>query len=150
MPRIIAFTLVACVCMLMATPAAEAQGRGSAPEQVWDAIDDWNQEFEEAFERRDAGALADLFTEDATIIEPYRPGVHGREAIRMYFEYYLDFGLDSIVGRTEEVYGDGDTAVEIGTSWATLRGSRISESRYMGVFKRQDDRWLLHRVVSNK
>jgi ketosteroid isomerase-like protein len=105
---------------LGAAPAAEAQAGDDASAELWDAIDDWNAAFDTAFERRDVDAITALFTEDAAIVEPMRAAVRGRANIADYFAYYLDVGLDRIESRTEEIFGDGDTAVEIGTSRAYI------------------------------
>ena len=118
-----------------------------APETVREAIAAWNDTLEDAFARGDAEAIAGMFTEDAVIVEPLRPPVRGRQAIRDYFQYFMEFGLEDLRSVTEEVFGDDETAIEIGRNVVYLRGGTRSTSRFMCLYRHVDGRWLVHRVV---
>jgi uncharacterized protein (TIGR02246 family) len=135
---------------LETTPVSASSGWERTSTELAGAIGDWNDAFAGAFARRDADAIAALFTEDAVIIDPLRPLVRGRDNIAEYFDYFFEVGFDKISTRTNEVFGDDETAVEVGTACAYFQGSAVAESRYMAIFKRAGDRWLLHRILSNQ
>jgi uncharacterized protein (TIGR02246 family) len=134
--------------MLGGLPALAADDEGVSVE-IREEIRAWSDALEDAFESGDAAALAAMFTEDATISEPLRPTVRGREAIRDYFQYYIEFGIDGFNSRIDELYGDDETVVEIGRNRVYWHGERTGTSRYMCLYKKVDGRWLMHRVVGS-
>ncbi|MCP4573639.1 MAG: nuclear transport factor 2 family protein [bacterium] len=142
-------TLVAFVLTALLCSGAVATAGETVSKEIEEQIIAWNDDLEDAYVRGDAAAIAALFTEDATVFEPMRPAVHGREAIREYFQYYLDFGVEEIRSRTDEIYGDDESVMEIGRNHAYVRGERTPGSRYMCLYKKVDGRWLAHRVVGS-
>ena len=63
----------------------------------------------EAFNRRDADALAAFYTDDAINHQVAEAPVHGRAAIRQMF---VDaFALAEMVCEIENLFGDGDWAI---------------------------------------
>lgn len=63
----------------------------------------------EAFNRADAGALAELYHEDAVNHQVAEAPVEGRAAIRAMFE--REFAAAEMVCLPEAVYEDGDVAI---------------------------------------
>lgn len=144
--RSLSIGLALAVLLSALVPVGEAIDE-EAPREVWRAIAEWNREFETALAQRDLAAVGGLFTKDAVLHEMLRPPVRGRQAIVDHLAYYLDMGNLRIESRTEEVYGNGDSAVEIGRSTAFLNGARVGGDRYMSLFRKVDGRWLLHRHI---
>jgi uncharacterized protein (TIGR02246 family) len=64
-----------------------------------------------ALNDRDAGAAASYFHEDATVLAPGLPVVHGPQAVRGYCADIITAGVSSPVMRTDEVSELGDGAV---------------------------------------
>jgi uncharacterized protein (TIGR02246 family) len=102
-----------------------------------------------ALRAADAERLTDCFTEDAEIVEPGRPAVHGRQAIAEYWRYHLKLGAWDKHSVTEDVFGAGDTALETGHSTNYLDGRQVSRSRHMVLYRFEDGRWRFHRVFTN-
>jgi uncharacterized protein (TIGR02246 family) len=135
---------------LLLVSGAVAQ-RGSAPADIRAAIDAANREFRDALANGDVDDLVELFTRDARIMAPLQPTVKGRAAIREYMAYWIEFGIRDVKIVTEEIYGSGDTAVEIGYSTPVLAdGVELPRTRDMAVWKYEDDRWRVHRLLSNQ
>ena len=72
--------------------------------------------FEDAFNRGDLAALADLYTEDATVLPPDSAPVSGRQAIQRFWQGIQDSGFRQAALRVRQVQADGDLAVEVGTA----------------------------------
>ncbi len=139
--------LLALLALIPDSPAAARSERSA----IRDAIDEGNNALAKALQEGDAAGAAKLFTKDARLIEHLRPTVHGRQAIEDYFDYWIHVGVNDIHVFTEEIHGSGDTAVEIGRSYALLEnGLKGGESRYMAVWKKEKGRWLIHRVLANQ
>jgi len=83
------------------------------------AIETTQLQFAAAFLRRDFDALAALYTDDAVVMPPNEPAVHGRTALKAWmaaFPVVTDFTLST--GRIE---GRADLAYVRGTYTMTLR-----------------------------
>lgn len=104
-------------------------------------IDQW----EERFNAGDAAGLAGLYSEDAQLLPPGAGIVHGRSAIQAFWQQAIDAaqGEDSL--ETLELHELGDVAVEIGT-YAEDGGDY---GKYMVVWKKHGDQWLIHRDIWN-
>jgi len=134
------------VLLSVLAPVAGASDE-DASREIWRAIADWNRDFETALARRDLETIGELFTEDVVSHEMLRPPIRGRQTMVDHLAYYLDMGNLRLESRTEEVYGNGDTAVEIGRTTAFLNGAQVGGNRYMTLFKKVDGSWRLHRHV---
>ena len=103
-------------------------------------------EWKNAVVRRDAHAIGELYTADATLVTQDRPEVTGRQAITQLYQSYLDFGLATIEVNPREMYTVGAMICELGTSDAlTASGHVLSRSRYMTLWKKEDGKWRVHR-----
>lgn len=108
----------------------------------------------EAFERKDAAAMAACYTEDAVLMPPNHPAVVGREAIEAHFrEGFARFDA-KLATEIEEIEVAGD--------WAWLRTRLRQEitprggkpmtftAKALVVARRQDDgSWKYHRDIFN-
>jgi uncharacterized protein (TIGR02246 family) len=141
--------LVLPLLLVTATSADRDSDRGLA--EIRAAIDEANLEFREGFRNADVDQLAELFTRDARLMPPLLPSVVGREAIRDYMQYWVEYGIRDIKIVTEEVYGSGDTAFEISRSTPVLStGEELPRSRDMVVWKHEEGRWRVHRIMSTR
>jgi uncharacterized protein (TIGR02246 family) len=98
--------------------------------------------------RRDADAIAGLYTADALLLPPNRPAVSGRDGIRAWFLALPAFSR--MATDTVEIDGRADLAVARATFAMTLPlpGQPAIEERgkILQVLRRQPDgRWLIWR-----
>ncbi len=108
------------------------------------------REYDEAFNKRDASALASLYLEDAQIIAADHEIIKGRQAIENYWKQDLasvDFKQTSTVVEVED---HGTVAVETGT-WAGWKsdGTAADKGKYLLVWKRDGATWRIHRETWN-
>jgi ketosteroid isomerase-like protein len=99
--------------------------------------------FCEALTQRDADAAASCFHEDATVLAPGVPVVHGANAVRGYCADIIAAGVSSPMMRTDEVSELGDGAVsEYGHYEMDIRppGAEpfADHGKYMIVYRRDD------------
>ncbi len=110
---------------------------------VEQAIRDGGRRFVEAYNRGDAAAAADHYTEDAKLLPPNLEMVSGKEAIRGFWKTAMDMGVRRINLETEEVGYDGDLAYVRGVSTVTIQpegGQEVTHrGKYLVALKRQAD-----------
>ena len=113
---------------------------GTRIEQV---IEDGTKAFVEAFNRGDAVAIADFYTEDAKLLPPNMEMVSGKQAIQAFWESAWQMGVRSLNLETVEVGFDGDLAYERGVSTVNIQpeGAQATTVRgkYLVILKRQTD-----------
>ena len=117
------------------------------------AIETTQLQFAAAFLRRDFDALGALYTDDAVVMPPNEPAVHGRTAVKAWmaaFPVVTDFTLSA--GRIE---GRADLAYVRGTYTMTLRpeGAQtpvMVRGKYLEIRRRQSNgEWLLEADMFN-
>jgi len=121
--------------------------QGSSTE-IQAAIEAANELFMATFNRGDAAALADLYTENGQLLPAGSDFVTGKEAIRNFWQAIMDMGIKSAALETIEVEGHGDTAIDEGKY--TLRGesgSVLDRGKYIVIWKQQAGQWKLHRDI---
>ena len=121
--------------------------QGSSTE-IQTAIEAANELFMATFNRGDAAALADLYTEKGQLLPTGSDVVTGKEAIQDFWQGAMDMGINSARLETIEVEGHGDTAIDEGKY--TLRGesgSVLDRGKYIVIWKQQAGQWKLHRDI---
>jgi uncharacterized protein (TIGR02246 family) len=110
--------------------------------------------FAEAYNAGDADALAAAYTEDAVLLPPNAPAVSGRDGIREFWA--ADSANAQAAGLKFVFPGDGpaevsgDLAYESGSfKVVDASGAAVATGKYIGVFKKQDGKWLLFRDTWN-
>ena len=104
--------------------------------------------FVEAYNRGDAAAAADHYTEDAKLLPPNQEMVSGKRAIQEFWQTAMDMGVRRInLGNVEVVY-DGNVAYVRGVSTVTIQpegGREMTErGKCLVALKRQaDGSWKL-------
>lgn len=105
--------------------------------------------FTEAFERRDAEALARLHTAGASLLPEHRDAVEGRPALERYWRGVMESGMRRL--RLEPVEADriGESAYEVGRYALEGEAGALDEGKVLAVWKREGGSWKLHRAIWN-
>jgi len=138
--RLLPAWLVA-VCMLFSHSAHA--------DSVREAVESGNRAFIAAFLRGDARAVAELYTEDAQVIAPGAPIASGRPAIAAAWQATIDTGVKDLALQTAQVESSGDLACETGIVRLVAKDGKVTEGRYVVVWKRDVGQWKLHRDIWN-
>jgi uncharacterized protein (TIGR02246 family) len=125
-------------------------GTAARSQEVRQAVDAGNRAFIAAFLRGDAGAVADLYTENAHVIAPGAPVARGRAAIASAWQRSMDAGVKDLSLATAEVESSGDLACETGAVRLVAKDGTVTEGRYVVVWKRTNGTWKLHRDIWNE
>jgi uncharacterized protein (TIGR02246 family) len=134
-------TALASVCLVNAAHAES--------ENVRKAIEAGNRAFVAAFLNRDSTTIANLYTEDAQVIPPGSPVATGRPAIAAFWQSSIESGIKGIALETAAVESVGDLAYETGTVRLTGKDGAVAGARYVVVWKRVGEQWMLHRDIWN-
>jgi ketosteroid isomerase-like protein len=119
------------------------------PANVREAIETGNRAFIAAFLKGDSRAIARLYTEDAQVIPPDALLATGRPAIAEFWQGSIESGIKGIALETTAVESAGDLAYETGTVRLTARDGAVTQARYVVVWKRVGEKWMLHRDIWN-
>ena len=95
------------------------------------------REFEAAFNRRDAAALAAMYTEDATLLPPGSEMVSGRQAIQQFWQGAFDMGVSGGELRPQQIEARDDLAYEMSTATLRMGDAGTQAVKYVVVWKRQ-------------
>lgn len=121
----------------------------ASAEDVRQAVEAGNRAFVAAFLRGDASAVADRYTEDAQVIAPGAPIATGRAAIAEFWQSSIASGIKDLILETTGVESDGNLAYETGVVRLVPNEGTTTAARYVVVWKRIGERWLLHRDIWN-
>jgi uncharacterized protein (TIGR02246 family) len=120
---------------------------------VREQIERANHGFVEAFNKGDVAGAVGVYTEDATILPPGSPRVHGRDGIRWFWQSVMDSGVRSVALQTDDLEVAGEMAREIGTATLTVSPEGGEEQtltvKFVVVWKRQGDDWRWHTDIWN-
>ena len=109
-----------------------------------------NRRFVEAFKRRDAAAVAALYTRDAQLLPPNSDFVSGGDGIRAIWQGVMEMGIRQAQLQTVGLETQGDIAIELGRYTLLLEGGQVADSgKYLVVWKAEGGSWKLHRDVWN-
>ena len=102
-------------------------------------LEDFDEAYNEAFNRGDAAACAAFFTEDVILMSPNAPMTRGRAAFEEIYRARIQ--ADSGGAHTNDLveYGhDGDLAYQVGT-YAVEGAEPAEQGKFLNVLKRQPD-----------
>jgi uncharacterized protein (TIGR02246 family) len=108
-----------------------------------------NQRFVGAFRQHDVAAMAQCYTENAQLLPAHSDFVKGRVAIQQFWQGILEMALQGAELETIEVEGFGDTAIEVGNYTLSGDAGIADRGKYIVVWKREEDRWRMHRDIWN-
>jgi uncharacterized protein (TIGR02246 family) len=105
-----------------------------------EAIKKLGDDYAEAHQRGDGGALAGMFWDDAVIIPPGKSAVIGRAAIDDFFSGTT--GGADLTNETAQIEVAGDLAYDYGTASWTEDGQRRL-LHYVDVYRLKDGVWKM-------
>jgi len=112
-------------------------------------ISNAGRRFLRLFARNDVAGIAACYTEDAQMLVANMKAVRGRAAIEAVFKFTGGQG-HSLEFQTHELEVLGTTAVEVGAyTRRQSDGSTIDHGKYMVIWKRVAEDWLIHRDMFN-
>ncbi len=113
------------------------------------------REYEDTYRRRDFRAMANFYTEDATLMPAGQETVRGRFAIEQVLQALYDqMGVEDFTMDINAVESSGDLAYESGTATLRLRPTNgvaaARTIRYLVIWKRQaTGQWQIAVDISN-
>ena len=140
-------TLILCGTLLALGSPALGQDASDADA----AIRAGSQQWSAAWNAGDAAAITALYAKDAVVMAPGTEPATGHEAIEEGFRQGLEAAPGSqIIIETLEVMAANDWAVEVGTSVTNAAdGAHLDHGRYVAVWKKVGDKWMLYRDIWN-
>ena len=109
-----------------------------------------NDEFQAAFERSDAAAIARLYTSNGVLLPTGTESIQGTAGIQAFWQGALEMGIKRVKLDSKDVEELTDTAIELGNY--TLFGPNqqvLDKGKYLVVWKEQQGRWKLHQDIWN-
>src|SRR5262245_49729228 len=109
--------------------------------------------FEKAANAKDAATIANMYTEDATLLPQGFAPVKGRKNIQQFWEGFFAAGASDAKLRVVEISAAGDIAYEIGGWEANMPqpqgGAARTQGKYVVIWKRQGDGVRMHVDIFN-
>lgn len=118
---------------------------------IREAIKLAEEKFSAAYNRGDAAAVAELYTERGQVLLSNFDVVTGRQAIRMIWQGAMSvMGIKGMVLETVEVEQHGGTAHEVGKHTLLRKNGRVMDvGKYIVIWKQEAGEWKLHRDIMN-
>ena len=124
-----------------------------------DTINATNQAFMDAYNGKDAKAVAELYTKDAIVFPPNMVRVKGRENIAKLWQGAMDVGMTDRKLICDEVAENGDNGYDSGTYTLKIPmkdGKMAADGtpteitgKCLVVWVKEDGAWKLHRDIWN-
>lgn len=138
--------MLAAISLLMLTASAQAR-------DVKADIDAANVKWETAFNKGDAAAVAQLYTEQATALPPGAAMAKGRAAIQAFWKGAIDAGYKNITLKALQVDQFGTAAREIGAFALDAPNPQKQmvhvEGKYVVLWRRTAGHWQLDTDIWN-
>ena len=134
----------------LSVPAfATAQGVKTPHAPVSTAVGDitsLRSSYAEAWNNKDAKALAGFYTADATVINPDGSRVAGPAITRWFADSAATLGHVVLASRSVRIYGS--TAVDVGTATLTPLSGDPQVTEYLAVLRHDVKGWRLQYLAS--
>lgn len=132
-------------CILPAKPLVAAE-----PKATRATMDALGKKYDDAFNKRDATALASLYAHDARIILPEQDVIVDRPAIEKFWKTELAVSVGKQTSTTIEVEDYGEVAFETGKWVIKMADGGIADrGKFLTVWKRTGGQWRIHRETWN-
>jgi uncharacterized protein (TIGR02246 family) len=110
--------------------------------------------FSEAFNSKDAAAVASHYAEDAAVFPPDSARIDGRANIQNFWKGAIDAGLSDLTLKAVEVQDQGEWAYEVGEVSYSAPGTgdarTTATGKYIVIWKKDTDgTWRLYRDIWN-
>ncbi|MBI2832865.1 MAG: nuclear transport factor 2 family protein [Acidobacteria bacterium] len=139
--------------LFLSYAVAGAWAQPPAPRTPDPTLSKVSSEFEAAVNAHDAARAASTYAQDATMFPAGQPAVHGRRAIREWYEQAFAQGLTSLALKPESSRISGPLGYEAGAYTVTLKSpsgeSTTVEGRYVVVLERQGGHWHVIYDIDN-
>jgi uncharacterized protein (TIGR02246 family) len=116
-------------------------------------IDAANARFVAAFNKGDAAGVAQLYTEQATVMPPGAPLAKGRSAIQTFWQGVMQGGAKNVSLKAVQVDQFGPAAREIGTFSLDAPNAQKQmvhvEGKYVVLWRRSAGSWKLDTDIWN-
>ena len=109
-----------------------------------------NDDFEAAFERSDAAAIASLYTPNGLLLPTGMNAIQGSAGIEAFWQGAMKMGIKRVKLDSQDVEELTDTAIELGHY--TLFGPNdqlLDQGKYLVVWKEQQGQWKLYQDIWN-
>lgn len=122
----------------------------SDPAALRGAVEAVNRRFMDAFARKDAVAMGQLYAEDALALPPGAVEVEGRAAIEAMWRSFMALPISQFELKTADVDGNAETAWEFGR-YRMLQsdGSVADAGKYVVIWKMTGTGWKAFREIWN-
>jgi ketosteroid isomerase-like protein len=150
LPAVVA--LIAAACARTETPEQARDRMRAETEAARAAIDQDLEAFVRHFNAGQADSLAMHFAENARILPPNEPAVHGRDSIRAWIANMFAAGSWTLTARNEEVIANGPLGVQRGTFTLSFTPgpntppgmtAMTDTGKFITHVHKVDDRWLI-------
>jgi ketosteroid isomerase-like protein len=109
--------------------------------------------WEKAYNGGDVKAVAAQYAEDALLMPPGAPGVHGRAAILEFFTKDIAgskaAGVVFVIDPHTDVGVSGNMGWESGTYKVTVKGAVVETGKFLSVSRKKDGKWHYLRDIWN-
>jgi uncharacterized protein (TIGR02246 family) len=104
---------------------------------------------------QDAHRASEQYTQDCCLMANGLPSLHGRDAVKAFFEQAGANGITAARFATQEVDGGPEQATEIGQYSLFANGPDVErlcvqEGRYFIAWRKVDGAWRIHRDMFNQ
>ena len=107
-----------------------------------------NRRFMEAFGRRDADGVAQMYTSAAQLLPANSDFVAGASAVQSFWQGVMDMGIREVILDTLELEPHDDTAYEVGRYTLKVAGGQLADTgKYLVIWKRDGGSWKIHRDI---
>ena len=108
-----------------------------------------NAKFCNAFAEHDIEKVTALIADDAWFLPPNSEALIGKDAVCAAYKGMMDSGVTGVTLTSTDVEQFGDTANEFGEYTISVGEELIDRGKYMVVWKRVGDCWLIYRDIIN-
>lgn len=117
-------------------------------DRIREEVDKGNNIWIEAFKNQDHNMLADYFHTEGAILGADSKVIHGREAVRDYFESFMDqIGPSTFTIETVDLYSVSGEIYEKGTYTLTIENGNRYEGKYVVEWKEEDGIYKFYRDI---
>jgi uncharacterized protein (TIGR02246 family) len=136
----------------LAVPAFAMAAAPPSEQELRQAAASLGKGYDEAYNSKNASAMASLYTENGTLVPPGRAPVQGRQALTVYYQGRFDSGATGHMTQVNEVHVLGDGGFGIGQFSVTARGPDGAPRELHGntvyVYEHAPDGWKLRLVTA--